>query len=140
MEIKKLKEADLKLAYPIIKQLRKHLTLDIYEEIAKTMIAHGYSIACLYNGDEIVAYAGYAEDINLIYGRHFRVYDLIVDEKYRGKDFEKILLHYIEERAYELKLNCIVITSSLRLQDAHDFYEKETEYKKTAFVFKKDLV
>ena len=127
----------LKQAFIVIKQLRTHLSFDGYVKIAKSM--PGYRVFCLFDEGKIVSYAGFAECLNLYYGNHIWVYDLVTDETKRGKGYGKLLLSCVERYARENMLECVALSSGLQRTDAHRFYEDVTGFDKVSYVFKKDV-
>ncbi|MCL2200155.1 MAG: GNAT family N-acetyltransferase [Defluviitaleaceae bacterium] len=139
MTIKKLTADQLHQAYPVISQLRPHLTLEQYINTAKTMMSQGYQVACLYDGEEILAYAGFVEQINLYYGKHIYVHDLVVCENHRSKGYGKTLLSHIEDLANKNKMSCVWLISGVQRKDAHRFYEEKAEYAKTSYSYQKML-
>jgi GNAT superfamily N-acetyltransferase len=139
-EIKEVAADELKKAFPIVRQLRTHLTVDDYIELTQSMMADGYRIFCLFDDGEIVSYAGIAILTNLYYGKHIWVYELVTDETKRGKGYGKRLLSYLEKYGKDNALNCIALSSGLQREDAHRFYEDSMGYEKASYVFKKNLL
>ena len=139
LEIKELEIDELEQAFPVISQLRPHLNFKSYLEIVKTMKTSGYTVACLFEGKNIVSYIGYANLTNLYNGSHVWVYDLVTDESKRGNGYGKLLLDYVEKWAEKNKISCVVLSSGLQRTTAHKFYEKGMSYSKTSYVFKKEI-
>ena len=137
--IRELPASQLEDASPIISQFRPYLTREDYIAIAGDMIKNGYKIACMYHASEMIAYAGFAENLNLHYGRHIWVYDLVVDEKCRSKGYGGIMLQYIEDIATENQIKSVALSSGLQRLQAHNFYENKAGYDKVSFVYKKEL-
>ena len=139
MKIKELNVDSLFQAYPVIKQLRPHLGLDEFVKMATTMMQDGYRAICVYDGDEIVAYAGFAELLNLYDGRHIYVYDLIVCENHRSRGYGKMLMSFIEDIAKTKGVNRVTLISGVQRKDAHRFYEDKNGYVKTSYSYKKEV-
>ena len=139
LTIKEIETDSLEKAFPLINQMRGHLTLEKYIEFVKLMKPYGYKIVCLFENDEIVSYAGFAKQINLYYGHHIWVYDLITAEAKRGKGYGRILLSHIEQYAKDNMLSCVALSSSFKRKEAHRFYEEKMNYDKVSYVFKKDI-
>jgi len=137
--IKELEIGELEQAFPVVSQLRTHLSFDEYIEIVKAMKPGGYQIVCLFENDRIVSYAGFARLINLYYGDHVWVYDLVTDKDKQGKGYGRILLSHIEKWAKDYKLSCVALSSGFQREGAHIFYEKAMDYKKVSYVFKKSM-
>lgn len=136
--IRELTLAELRDVFPLVRQLRPHLSADEFVEMVTEMMSRGYRAICLCDGEKFLAYAGFAELLNLYYGKHIWIYELVVDENERGKGFGKTLLSHIESIARERDLNCVVLSSGVAKEAAHGFYEA-AEYGKASFVFKKNL-
>jgi len=139
LTIKELALSELAQAYPVISQLRTHLSLTEYLALASEMKANAYQVLCLFEESQIVAYAGFARGANLYYGRHVWVYDLVTDQAKRGKGYGKLLLSCVEGLAKDNDLECIALSSRFVMKDAHQFYENAMQYDKIGYVFKKDL-
>ncbi|MCL2841251.1 MAG: GNAT family N-acetyltransferase [Defluviitaleaceae bacterium] len=139
LKIKTLGVDELEQAFPIVCQLRTHLTLGEYIALVKTMQPKGYQVLCLFENDKVVAYAGFAKQVNLYDGHHIWVDDLVTDKNKQGKGYGKLLLSHIEKLAKDNALNRVVLSSGLQREDAHGFYEKTMRYNKTSYVFKKDM-
>ena len=139
LTIRELEIAELEQAFPIISQLRTHLRLNEYIDMVKMMADNGYKIICLFENDEIVSYAGFAVLVNLYYGEHIWVYDLVTDERKRSQGYGKLLLSYIEEYAKDNRLNCVALSSNIQRQDAHRFYEQTMDYERMSYVFIKNM-
>jgi len=137
--IKELDTGELEQAFPVLSQLRTHLTLEAYLKLVKSMVSDGYRIICLFENGNTVAYAGFAAQLNLYYGAHIWVYDLVTDKARRGCGYGKLLLSYIEKYAKDNFLSCVALSSGLQREDAHKFYENSMDYQKTSYVFKKLL-
>ena len=139
LTVKELELSDLELAFPVIGQLRTHLGFAEYLALVGEMKMNGYQVLCLFEGDQVVSYAGFAKGTNLYYGRHVWVYDLVTDQAKRGKGYGKLLLSCVEGLARENSVECIALSSRFVMESAHRFYENAMEYDKIGYVFKKDL-
>jgi len=139
LTVRELDLTELTQAYPVISQLRTHLSLAEYLALAGEMKANAYQVLCLFEGEQIVAYAGFARGVNLYYGRHVWVYDLVTDQAKRGRGYGRVLLSYVEDLARDNSLECIALSSRFIMKDAHWFYENAMNYDKIGYVFKKDL-
>ena len=139
LRIRELKIDELELAFPVVSQLRPHLSIVEYIEIVKEMMPTGYQIVCLFEAGKVVSFAGFARLKILHYGDHIWVYDLITDENKRGNGYGKLLMSYVEKLAQENALQCVALQSGFQRIDAHRFYEN-AGYDKVSFVFKKRAV
>jgi len=138
-EVREIRVGELQNAYPIVRQLRKHLSMDDFIELARQMMGNGYRAFCLFTNGKIVAYTGIAVLTNLYYGKHIWVYELVVDEALQGKGYGKQMLSFVEQYAKDNSISCIALSSGLEKVSAHKFYEKSMNYKTTSNVFVKIL-
>src|ERR671912_194548 len=91
---------------PILRQLYPSLDEGRYLALLAEMIDDGYRQFAVRNeAGEVVAVAGVAVHVNLYYGRHLYVYDLVVKEDARSKGYGGLLMDHVERegalRLYE---------------------------------------
>ena len=78
-------EAELREAFPTIRELHRDLDEQRYLELLDEMVPAGYRLfAVRESSGQIVAAAGVQVLTNLYYGRHLYVYDLIATESARS--------------------------------------------------------
>ena len=89
MEIVELRSpAQRKEALPILRELYPSLDEGRYWTLLAEMLDDGYRQFAVRNeAAQIVALAGVAVHVNLYYGRHLYVYDLVVKEDARSKGY-----------------------------------------------------
>ncbi|MBB6444795.1 GNAT superfamily N-acetyltransferase [Bacillus benzoevorans] len=128
-------------AFPIMRQLRPHLTLSAYLEfVREAQEKEHYRILALYDQNELAAVIGFMSMTTLYYGRFIWVCDLVTDAGKRSQGYGEKLLQYVEEWAKENGYTCVALSSGLHRADAHRFYETKMDYEKVSLVFKKELV
>ena len=132
-------DAELKDAFPVMQELRQHLTEESYFELIRPMISRGYRIFGVREDEASVALAGITIDTNFYNFRHLWVYDLITSEKHRSKGYGETLLAYLEEVARRENCQVIALASGLWRKDAHRFYEERMGYERISYEFKKTL-
>ncbi len=132
-------EKEIKEAFPVMKQLRPHLTEALYLALNEEMQTNGYTLLGCYDDETLVAVAGFAILTNLYYGKHVWVYDLVTDGNLRSRGFEEELLSFIESFALHNSCNCVALSSGIARKDAHRFYEGKMGYDCVSHVFKKDF-
>ena len=137
--IRELAAQELPRAFPIVSQLRPHLTPQNFAALVTTMRKTGYQTLALFKNQQITSYAGLAICTNLNNGRHIWIYDLVTDQASRGKGYGKLLLYYIQQHATENDIRTIALSSGLHRPQAHKFYENTAGCKKVSYVYKKDL-
>ncbi len=126
-------------AFPVMRQLRDHLTEDEYLSRLREMAADGYRLVALYEGESIVALAGIGRGLNFYYGRYLWVYDLITAEESRSRGYGKALLEHVEGIARREGCDTVALSSALHRADAHRFYENRMSYERASYTFKKAL-
>lgn len=131
---------EIEAVYPIMNQLRTHLTKDMYMDLVQEAMDNDrYHMAAGWDGGEIVAVIGFKPMTTLYYGRFVWVCDLITDSKKRSKGYGEILLSYVEEWARDRTYEKVALSSGLQRFEAHRFYEEKMQYEKASYVFKKDV-
>lgn len=138
--IKKLDSKEqMLLAFPIIRQRYKEMTLENFDGQISEMIARNdFKMLGAFIGDEIVGVTGYWISRMLYCGRYIQISNFIVDRKKRGLGIGGKILHEIENLAKELQCEKIVLDSFTENKKSHPLYFKENFYIR-GFHFMKDL-
>ncbi|WP_239422117.1 GNAT family N-acetyltransferase [Bacillus sp. CGMCC 1.16541] len=126
-------------AFPVMRQLRPHLTEDTFLQTVGEMKQEGYQLFALYEEDEVVAVAGVIIVTNLYYGRHVYVYDLVTSDDHRSKGYGEQLLSFVEQWGKENNCMHVALSSANHRVDAHRFYEEKMDYTRPSYVFLKSL-
>ncbi|MEL3971389.1 GNAT family N-acetyltransferase [Rossellomorea oryzaecorticis] len=133
-------EMDWLEAYPVMKQLRTHLSQERFLELTREATnSEGYKLAALYEEGEIVAVTGFMPMITLYNGKFIWVCDLVTDSNARSKGYGEKLLNYVETWAKNNGFDIISLSSGLQRLDAHRFYEDKMDYMKKSYVYLKEL-
>ncbi|MBB6453854.1 GNAT superfamily N-acetyltransferase [Salirhabdus euzebyi] len=134
-------EDEIKLAFPVVKQLRGHLDISTYVSLVmEAQIKEGYKLYALtLNEDKIVAAIGFMPMITLYNGRFVWVCDLVTDDQERSKGYGETLLSYVEEWAKENGFALVSLSSGLQRKDSHRFYEEKVGYSRVSYVFNKQI-
>ncbi len=122
-------------AFPVMKQLRTHLDEGTYLRYLEEMTADGYRLFGLFSDGEPAALAGIGIETNMYYGRHLWVYELVTDSTHRSKGFGERLFEYLSDWAEEKGCERIALSSGLRREDAHRFYEERAGMERASYVF-----
>ena len=133
-----LLEEDFATSYEVMRELRPYLTEEVYATRIKEMRSRGYRLLALKVDGEIASLAGVTFDLNLYWGRHLFVSDLVTAEKCRSRGYGKRLLDYIHDLAQEENCETVALSSSFPREGAHRFYEREG-YERKGYVFVKRL-
>ena len=138
MQIRELDLKELLTAYEVVSQLRTSLSYKEFEDLIYDMRDMEYKMIGIMDGESIITYAGVAVQTNLYHKRHLYVFDLVTDEKYRGKKYGHMMLEYLYDYAKMGMCENIVLSSGFEREKAHMFYEKNGFIKKS-FVFLKSV-
>jgi GNAT superfamily N-acetyltransferase len=125
-------------AYPVVKQLRpidEETYLDLLDEMRTE---DGYRLYGLREDGNIRALAGLGVQTTFDHGTHVWVYDLVVDEAYRGEGYGSELLDWLAQWADDRDCSCLELASGLWRDGAHEFYE-QNDMEKYCFTFKREL-
>lgn len=124
-------------AWPVVQQLRSSLTLEDFLKFASEM--YHYRVFVVVLSGNVIAYAGFSEQLNMYEGRHLFVYELVTDKKLRGNGYGKMLMEEICAEGRRMNCEMLVLTSNAQRIEAHRFYEEKVGLKKTSLVFRKEL-
>jgi len=138
MQIRELDLKELYTAYDLVKQLRVALSYKEFEDLIYDMREMEYKMIGIFDNEKLITYAGVSVQTNLYHKRHLYVYELVTDEKYRGKKYGKMMLEYLHDYAKMGMCENIVLSSNLQREKAHQFYEKYG-FSKKSFVFLKSV-
>lgn len=132
-------EIELEQAYPVMKELRPHITLqnflDIYHQSHKTT---GYEIAALKVDNQILAIMGYRILFDYVHGKHCYIDDLVSSEQHRSKGFGAELLKYAEQFSKDQGCTGLRLCTGIDNERGKKFYEKNG-WNLRAIVYKKKV-
>ena len=129
----------LRSAFPVMSELRPHLTLELYEAMLETMRPAGYRLFAVKEDGRIEGLAGIAFQTNFYYGSYVWVYELVTTETSRSKGHGRALMEHIETLARDAGCDTIALSSGLKRVDAHRFYEDKVGFSKVSYTFSKPL-
>ena len=140
MEIVELcSAAQRRAALPILRELYPSLDEDRYARLLEEMVADGYrQFAVRHEAGELVAVAGVAVHVNLYYGRHLYLYDLVVTEEARSKGYGELLLEHVEVIARREGCETAALACGLEREGALRLYERRG-YEKPSYAMRKAL-
>ena len=134
-------DAELALAFSVMKQLRPHIP-DEKEFIARVREGEEheeYALFGLEEGGELVALCGVQPMVTLYFDRCLWVSDLVTDDRRRSRGYGAKLLGEVETWARENGYREISLSSGMQRKDAHRFYLDKMGYAITSYQFKKTL-
>lgn len=119
-------DADLKATYPVMKQLRTHLSEQEYVERAKRQQSKGgYIVAALEDEGQIRCVAGYRISECLSWGKFLYVDDLVSDQNARSKNYGKQMMDWLLAEARQNGCQELHLDSGVQRHAAHRFYLRE---------------
>ena len=127
MEIRKIENhGDLEVVFPIIKELRPHLSFTNYTFlISEASKRDEYEIVAAYNSDHCIGAMGFRVLFDFVHGKHLYIDDLVVTKSFRSKGIGAHLLKYAEQIAMERKCKGLRLCTGIENKDAKKFYERE---------------
>jgi GNAT superfamily N-acetyltransferase len=140
MEIVELRSpAERKEALPILRELYPSLDEGRYWTLLAEMLDDGYRQFAVRNeAEEIVALAGVAVHVNLYYGRHLYIYDLVVKEDARSQGCGGLLMDHVEGVACSEGCETAALACDLEREGALRLYEGRG-YQKPSYAMRKAL-
>ncbi len=120
-----LTDAEILATYPVIKQLRPHLSEQEYLETVERMRCSGYRLAAATEGEEVRCVAGFRIIELLAWGRFLYVDDLVTDENARSGGYGKRMLDWLALEAKRNGCGQLHLDSYVVRHDTHRFYFRE---------------
>lgn len=119
-------DADLKATYPVMKQLRTHLSEQEYVERAKRQQSKGgYIVAAVEDEGQVRCVAGYRISECLSWGKFLYVDDLVSDQNARSKNYGKQMMDWLLAEARQNGCQELHLDSGVQRHAAHRFYLRE---------------
>ncbi len=130
---------DLERCYPVMKELRPHLSFEDYISIYdQSHASDGYEIVAIENNEGILAVMGYRFLFDYVRGKHVYVDDLVSTEKARSKGLGAELLKFAERIAKETGCKSLRLCTGIENERGIQFYDREG-WTKRAFAYSKKL-
>ncbi len=124
----KLVETDeeLRATFPVMVQLRTHLTEAGYlAQVAHQRANDNYAVAAVFEGDRVVAAAGFRLATALALGSYVYIDDLVTDADTRSKGHGRALLDWIGDYGRARGCTSLHLDSGVQRHAAHRFYLRE---------------
>lgn len=126
LNITLVEDADrLRACWPVMAQLRPHLTEAAFVEQVQRQRLAGYRLAAGMRGDRVLVVAGFVLGEKLAWGRHLYVDDLVTDDAARSTGAGGAMLDWLKAHARDAGCAALHLDSGLQRQDAHRFYARE---------------
>ena len=108
--------------YPVMSQLRPHLTAEAFVEQAQRQMGDGYALLFADVNGAVAGVAGYRISENLVYGKFLYVDDLVTDEAIRSQGVGGALFDFLVETARLNGCAQFHLDSGVQRYGAHRFY------------------
>lgn len=129
---------DLQHCFPVIAELRNHLSIEQFLNLVEGMFDEGYQLAYLSDNGEIVCCAGFRITDNLFLGKNLYIDDIVTAEKDRSKGHGKTMLNWLVDLAKEKGCTSIHLDSGVHRASAHKFYLNQ-DFKIVCYHFLREL-
>lgn len=131
---------DLERAFPVMKELRPHLSFEDYKKIyAQSQESDGYQIVAVEIKNQIVALMGYRFLSDFVRGRHLYIDDLVSTENARSQGFGAELLKYAEHIARDSDCRVLRLCTGIENERGVQFYDRNG-WTKRAFAYTKKIL
>lgn len=119
-------DEDILAARGVMRQLRPQIPEAAYlETVRRMMKTDGYLQAAVFEGDTVVAVAGYRFMEMLFSGKSLYVDDLNTDETRRSRGHGKMLMDWLKEEARSHQCPQLQLDSGVQREHTHRFYFRE---------------
>ena len=117
---------DILAARRVMRQLRPQISEASYlETVRRMMETDGYLQAAVFDGDTVVAVAGYRFMEMLFNGKSLYVDDLNTDETRRSRGHGRMLMDWLKREAKERGCDQLQLDSGVQREQTHRFYFRE---------------
>lgn len=132
-------KADLEKCYPVMKELRPHLSFEDYISIyEQSHSSDGYEIVAVEANKQILAVMGYRFLSDYVRGKHVYVDDLVSSENHRSQRLGAELLKFAEKIAKENGCKSLRLCTGIENERGIKFYDLNG-WTKRAFAYAKKL-
>ena len=119
-------DEEILAARRVMRQLRPQIPEEAYlETVRRMMKTDGYLQAAVFEGDTVVAVAGYRFMEMLFSGKTLYVDDLNTDEARRSRGHGKLLIDWLKREAKDRKCAQLQLDSGVQREQTHRFYFRE---------------
>ncbi len=115
-------ESGLRQIWPVMQQLRPHLSEQQFIDLVAVMRPESFRIAAAFDNDVCVAVAGFRIQHYLHRGKNLYVDDLVTDAALHGRGYGKALLDWLKLEAARQGCDNLHLDSGTQRLGAHAFY------------------
>lgn len=109
----------------VMAELRPHIGADGFVARVREQMLTGYRLAFVESGGAVVSVAGYRFGLNLAWGRHLYIDDLVTASGARSSGHAGRLLRRLVEVARDRGCDSVHLDSGVQRFGAHRFYLRE---------------
>ena len=128
---------EMEQQFPLIKQLTKELNFEDYARMLEEMLAGGYNMAGIFDGEKCVGVSGYWINTKIYSDKYLEMDNVVIDENYRSHGLGKMLSDFLLKVAQENNCKTIMLDAYLENESAHKFYLREGFIKRGYHFIKK---
>lgn len=130
---------DLERCYPVMKELRPHLSFEDYISIYEQAHASdGYEIVAIEDKEQILALMGYRFLSDFVRGKHIYVDDLVSTAKARSQGLGAELLKFAESVAEATECRSLRLCTGIENERGIQFYVRNG-WTQRAFAYTKKI-
>ena len=119
-------DEEILAARRVMRQLRPQIPEASYlETVRRMMQTDGYLQAAVFDGETVVAVAGYRFMEMLFSGKSLYVDDLNTDETRRSQGHGRVLMDWLKQEAKNHACNQLQLDSGVQREQTHRFYFRE---------------
>ena len=118
-------DADKLACFPVLKELRTHLTEAEFLPQLRRLEAQDYRLAFVRDAGVVTAVAGFWVSEAFAYGKYLHVYDLVTGAAARSRGHGAALLHFLKTLAQDAGCRELHLDSGVQRFGAHRFYLRE---------------
>ena len=119
-------DEEILAARGVMRQLRPQIPEEAYlETVRRMMKTDGYLQAAVFEGDTVVAVAGYRFMEMLFSGKTLYVDDLNTDETRRSRGHGRLLMDCLKREARDRQCAQLQLDSGVQREQTHRFYFRE---------------
>jgi len=122
---------------PLLQQLNPISTPAYLDIVLDDMIAHGYRMVTITEGEECLGLCGIWVTTKFYSGKYLEMDNVVVALEHRSRGIGKLLTDYVTELARQEGCVTIMLDAYLENEKAHIFYEREGFVKKGYHFLKK---
>lgn len=131
--------SDFEEIFPIMRELRPHLTFDTYAELIREAARRDdYCLVGAYQDGRCVAAMGYRILYDFVHGKHLYVDDLVTTESCRSQGVGAQLLEHAHAIAKETGCKLLRLSTGVDNAGGKKFYEREN-WKLRSLTYKKPV-